>query len=200
MNCLSCNMNLTNDKTSKPYFLKLLNNGNCIQECPNKLFWTKIGYCVSTCPNGTFQFSKNYTCLDSCPNNYEIEQNKCILKSYVNISSSQFKTQILKNITEFVNSSSIINGSDFIAVISSSDDMNPKEQIKKGISAIDLGNCTEQIKEYYNISKGENLIILNMESKRNESKKEENNNNINIGKNMQIEIYDKSGRKLNLSI
>ena len=45
----------------------------------------------------------------------------------------------------------IINGSDFISMVLSSDNMDPKEQLKKGISAIDLGECTEQIKEYYNI-------------------------------------------------
>ena len=41
-----------------------------------------------------------------------------------------------------------------------------------------------------------------MESKRNENKKDEqtNKNSMDIGKNMQIEIYDKSGRKLNLSV
>ena len=41
-----------------------------------------------------------------------------------------------------------------------------------------------------------------MESKRNENKKDKegDNNAIDIGKNMQIEIYDKSGRKLNLSV
>ena len=33
MNCLSCNKDLINDKTSKPYFFKLKNNGNCIEEC-----------------------------------------------------------------------------------------------------------------------------------------------------------------------
>ena len=102
-----------------------------------------------------------------------------------------------------MNSSSLINGSDFIAVVLSSDEMDdPKDQIKKGISAIDLGNCTEQIKEYYNISKNEPLIILNMESKRNESKSnsESNNNAFDVGKNTQIEIYDKSGRKLELSV
>ena len=46
---------------------------------------------------------------------------------------------------------------------------DPKKQLEKGISAIDLGNCTEQIKEHYNISKNESLIILNMESNRDES-------------------------------
>ena len=35
--------------------------------------------------------------------------------------------------------------------------MDPKEQIKKGISAIDLGNCTKEIKDYYNIPQNESL-------------------------------------------
>ena len=41
-----------------------------------------------------------------------------------------------------------------------------------------------------------------MESKRNESNTniENNNNAFDIGKNTKIEIYDKSGRKLNLSV
>ena len=114
----------------------------------------KLGDCVLTCPNGTFLFSSNNTCLDLCPKNYEIEKNKWTIKSYSNISSSEFKKQILNNITEFVNSFSVINSSYFIAVVLSSDDLeDPKKQLEKGISAIDLGNCTEQIKEYYNISK-----------------------------------------------
>ena len=89
-----------------------------------------------------------------------------------------------------------------IVVVLSSEQLDPKEEIKKGISAIDLGNCTEQLKEYYNISKDESLIILNMESKRDESKinTENDNNAIEIGKSSQIEIYDNSGRKLELTV
>ena len=98
-----------------------------------------------------------------------------------------------------MNNSSIINGSDFIAVFLTTDKMDPEEQIKKGISAIDLGECTQIIKGHYNISENESLIILNMESKNIENNYEEKNDD-NLGKNVQIEIYDKSGRKLNLSV
>ena len=170
------------------------------------LILTDTGDYISECPNGTYLFNGNFTCLKYCPSNYEIneEQNACIIKSYAQTSSDEFKNQILTNITAFVNSSALINGSDFIAVILSSHEMDPKEQLKKGISAVDLGNCTKEIKEYYNISKNESLIILNMESKRNETKiNEENNRNDNsfdVGKNSQIEIYDNAGRKLNLSV
>ena len=48
------------------------------------------------------------------------------VKSYEQTSSNEFKNQILTNITAFVNSSALINGSDFIAVILSSDEMDPK--------------------------------------------------------------------------
>ena len=115
---------------------------------------------MEICPNGTYQYLLNYTCLEHCPINYEIndEQNKCVKIPYDKLGSSDFKNQILNNINEYVYSSALINGSDFLAVVLSSDDMDPKEQIKKGISAIDLGNCTGRMKECY-ISKNESLII-----------------------------------------
>ena len=204
MNCLSCNLNLINAQTMKSFILT--ENGNCIEECKDNLFLTLSGECVSECPQGTFQFSLNQTCLQFCPNNYEInnEQDKCILKTFdQTTSSTEFKSQITKNITNYLNSSTLINGSDFIAVIFSSDNLDPKEQLKKGISAIDLGNCTQTLKEHYNISNEESLIILNMESKRNESKEEDKNDNdksFDLGKNVQVEVYDMSGRKLDLSV
>ena len=132
--------------------------------------------------------------------------NKCIFKSFSpKTTSSEFKAQIMNNISSFVNSSAVINGSDFLAVVFSSKDMNPEEQLKNGISAVDLGNCTQVIKNYYNISKGEDIIVLNMETKNdknqiNETKNNNNDNSFNLGKNTQLEIYDSSGRKLDISV
>ena len=81
---------------------------------------------------------------------------------------------------------------------------NCYDRLDMGISAIDLGNCTQIIKKHYNIPENENLIIVNMESRKNQSKNNnENNNNdnsVDIGKNIQIEIYDSSGKHLNLSV
>ena len=208
MNCISCKSNLINNKTNEIYYFNLI-NGNCIQTCPNNLLLTPFEECVDRCPNGTYEYPLNNTCLTFCPNNYEInkDQNKCVLIKFdANTTVSEFKNKIEDNIVNLVNSSAVINGSDFIAVVLSSDDMDPEEQLKNGISAIDLGNCTQVIKEYYNISSEENLIILNIESKNDKTKKKEteNNNNkdnsFNLGKNMQIEVFDNSGRKLNLSV
>ena len=205
MNCLSCKEYIIDEKTSKKLKIFLTNKGDCIEGCPNNLYLILEGDCVTNCPSTFYQYSFNHTCLQSCPINYEVnlEQNKCIIKTFDQTTSSEeFKSQITENITTFMNNSALINGSDFIAVILTSNNMDPKEQIKKGISAIDLGECTQMIKEHYNISENESLIILSMESKKNETKKEEkdNDNSFNLGKNVQIEIYDMSGRKLNLSV
>ena len=205
MNCLSCKEYIIDEKTSKKLKIFLTNKGDCIEGCPNNLYLTLEGDCVTNCPSTFYQYSFNHTCLQSCPINYEVnlEQNKCIIKTFDQTTSSEeFKSQITENITTFMNNSALINGSDFIAVILTSNNMDPKEQIKKGISAIDLGECTQMIKDHYNISENESLIILSMESKKNETKKEEkdNDNSFNLGKNVQIEIYDMSGRKLNLSV
>ena len=108
------------------------------------------------------------------------------------ISFSNFKDAISENISAYVDSSSPIKGDNFTALILSSDDMDVETQLQNGISAVDLGNCTNVIKEYYNISSEENLIVLNVESKINKSN--------NIGKSVQVEIFDYSGRQLNLSV
>ena len=151
--------------------------------------------CLS-CLSGTYLFQLNNSCLEFCPSDYEIntEWNKCMKKEEKS-SLTEFKNQIMNNITSFINSSNVINGSDFIAVIFSIDNMDPKEQLKNGISAIDLGNCSNTIKDHYKI---DDFIVVNMETKNNET--EANDNSLNIGKNTQIELYDYSGRKLNLSI
>ena len=89
-------------------------------------------------------------------------------------------------------------------MVLSSDNIEPEEQIKNGISAIDLGNCTNVIKEYYNISNEESLIVLNMELKNDDYQKSQMSNDddksFNLGSNTQLEIYDYSSNKLNLSV
>ena len=59
---------------------------------------------------------------------------------------NEFKSQLSNDISLNVNSSKIIQEKDFIAIILSSDNMGPKEQIKNVISAIDLSNCINDIK------------------------------------------------------
>ena len=81
--------------------------------------------------------------------------------------------------------------------------MSVEDQLKQGISPIDLGNCTKTIKEFYNIDEEENLIVLNQELKYNNENNitsENHDNSNNLEKYSQIEVYDISGRKLDLSV
>ena len=183
MNCLSCNDSLN-----------LTSQGNCV-----KFF--------STTDTFKFDFNDTSTYLNLYPDSTEInteinkEQNKSELKTFEQASLSEFRNQIRNNITQYMNSSLLINGSNFIAVILSSDEMDPKDQLKLGISAIDLGNCTQVLKSHYNISHEESLIILNIETKENQTKNKNNDDSsFNLGKKNQVEIYDFSGRKLDLSV
>ena len=125
MNCLSCKINLENNKR----LFYDISKHNCIEACPNNTYITSESYCVSTCPSGTLLFILNNSCLDSCPNGYEKSQtnDECILKVFDQTTLvKEFKKTIMNDITSFFNSSKIINGSNFIAVVFSSDDMNPE--------------------------------------------------------------------------
>ena len=121
MNCISCKENLNSDV--------ILTIGNCMNICLNNTFITPDGDCILIFPNGTIQFSSNNSCLYNYPYNYEINNNKCIFKSFSpNISSSEFLNQIMNNITSYVNSSKVINGTNFLAMPLSSDKIAPEEQ------------------------------------------------------------------------
>ena len=77
-------------------------NGN--EPCNENLFLALNGEYVSICPNDTYGFSLNKTCLPSCPNDYEKDQKqkKCV-KKIEHTTSTEFKEQIYKNITDFIN-------------------------------------------------------------------------------------------------
>ena len=153
------------------------------------------------CPKKCETFNED--CISKCQNEdeYVIDINECIMKNNERKGMIfEFENKILNNITLYFNSTQIFNSTDFIVASLFSNNMNPEEQINNGISAVDLGNCTEVIKEYYNISIYESLIIFNIEAKN-----ECNNNNDNIDsfileKYTQLEIYDMAKRKLNLSV
>ena len=89
--------------------------------------------------------------------------------------------------------SSIISQNDNIKVALTASSTSLKEQLKTSTSAIDLGDCADTLKNYYNIPGEQDLIILNKELNNNNESSTLNNNN-------EIEVYDYSGRKLNLSV
>ena len=155
--------------------------------------------------------SDNYNKTEESNNNYErnysIISNNGVCSFGTNNkeeSLSKLREIIKQNDTQIINSCIYFNESNFFISVISSDKINPEEQVKKGISSFDMGNCTNVMKEYYNISNGENLVILNIETKKNEISGYETNSNedksFNLGKSTKLEIYDYSGRELNLSV
>ena len=170
---------------TKPYYNWLHYN------CP---LTTQDGKCVSTCPDETYLFSLNNSCLESCPHNYKIINNECkFFNSFdENTTISEFKNRVVSNITSYVNSSKVIIGVNFKAIILQSNDMEPKELLEKNLSGFDLGICSDVLKEYYNISKDENLIVLYMEINNDKSQKNDFSNksdkSFNLEKINQIEI------------
>ena len=173
------------------YWIKYLEKIPVSNPCIDSYFNTSYiyeysGKCYAKC---SFEnFFNNYICYDC------IELGKCH-----ELTANEFKNQIKDKITLYANSSKVIDGLNFLATISSSDEINPEEQLKNGISAFDLGNCTNVLKEYYDIPDEENLIILNMEIINKNESSNNNDKSFILEKNTQIEIYDNSGRKLNLS-
>ena len=97
----------------------------------------------------------------------------------------------------YINSSKIINGANFKALLSSSDVLEFKKEIKLDNSTIDLGSCPQKLKAHYNITSNENLIILFTELKENDIINKENSLNSELK--ILINIFDLSGRKLDLS-
>ena len=211
ISCLTCNVNNKTicsecnkengyfplyNNNSFCYNNETINEGYYLDKSTSSFIWK---LCKDKCDECNMFKTQDGDCVTECPNDYIVYNNECISKiNEQNILITEFKNKILSNISSYINSSKVINGTNFIATVLSSDNMEPEEQIKNGISAVELGNCTEVIKEYYNISKYENLIIFNIETKN--SSNNNKDNSFNLGKNTQIEIYDILGNKLNLSV
>ena len=189
-------------KTCSNGYDSILDNHNCM-ECADNYYKLENGLYPNSCyDNETINAINNMKTTTSTQKIEFINPSESIFEDFDSkISLTEFKNQIKNDIVSYVNSSKVISGENFLAMISSSDNMNPENQIKNGISAVDLGNCTNIIKEYYNISKEESFIVLNIESK-NDIQYITNNydKSFILGKNSQIEIYDYSGRRLNLSV
>jgi len=209
-NCINCRKNYYSSPDNKSncysieekqinwYFDSNLEEfGICSEECLSCSGPTKFE-CLSSnnelyLNNNT---NNNYTRNDSFLYNDDNSYEKFDKEKAVN----ELKSIILNNITSYISSFKVYNISNILISVISSNKIEPKEHIKRGISAFDLGNCTDIIKEAYNISNEENLIILSLETKNDENNNEENNKSFKLEKNIKLEIYDYSGRKLNLSV
>ena len=159
----------------------ILNDNNCILKC------------YKTCEECTeFSSDENAQKCIKCKEGYILNNSNCYINAF-----QDFKNLITKNnITSYSKSSNIINGQDFKALIYSSNNI-VDHQMSIGTSSIDFGNCSNILKIHYNISEEENLIFIMVEI---DYKKIDNDYiSLNIGKKTLFNIFDSSGRKLDLS-
>ena len=204
MACLSCRNDIINKKYNKTMYLKL-SFGNCKIGCPDNLFLTKELDCVKSCLKETYEYIPNVTCVDTCPENYILneERTRCVFSTFASPTSpSEFRDIIFSNISSFVDSTSVINGSNFKAQIIAASEIDPIEQIKNGISGLDFGDCIDTLKAVYNIPENEDLIVIEIETKEDQEKNNELNYDkdcVDLGKNVKVSICDKDGNILSMS-
>ena len=167
----------------------ILNDNKCIPHCYER---------CKICSEFSMDIL-NQKCIE-CKEGYSLENGNCIKKinniNFDSMTFGEFRNFFIdNNISLYVNSSNIINGSDFIASISFSNDTIVNNQIRFLTSSINIEICPQLIFQY-NISDNDSLIILITQIKNNES----NNNEKNLGIKILLNIFDLSGRKLDLSI
>ena len=205
MACLSCKKNFINKEYNKMVYLKFTKEGNCNIGCPDNLFLTKQFDCLPSCLNGTYEFIPNFTCVDTCPESYELnpERTRCIFSAFAGVTTPQeFKDIIFKNISNYIDPNNVINGTNFIAQIISANDVDPVVQIKNGISGLDLGDCIEVLKGQYKIPENEDLIVIEIETREDKEKNkmlDRKKDSIDLGKNIKLSICDINGNILDMS-
>ena len=205
MACLSCKKDFIYKALNKNVYLKFTKEGNCNVGCPENLFLTKQLDCLPSCLNGTYEFIPNVTCVDTCPEHYIVneERTRCVYSAFAGVTTPEdFKDIIFQNISNYVDSTSVINGTNFIAQIISASDVDPVEQINKGISGLDLGDCIEVLKTHYNIPENEDLIVIEIETTEDKEKNQyldRSKDCIDLGKNVKLSICDIKGNILDMS-
>jgi hypothetical protein len=140
-NICICNNAFYNDINNKNIIC--LPDDNCINEYPYQYKDSKK--CYNSLENCDYFFENE--CYSNCPNGTVAGKNMCVdclkLGKCTDITPSEIKNNIKQNILSYVNASNIIAGSNFIAAVLSSDDIDHVELFKKGLTSFDLGNCTD---------------------------------------------------------
>ena len=188
-NCLSCKNN---------YYQSPENSNNCYLIKEKKINWY-----FAQDKNKFFLCDKKCSCSCSGPTIFDCLQCSTNLNNNnefidLDIELTEFENKIKGNINPYVDPSRVFNGTNFLAMIIPSNEINPEEKLKKGLSTFDLGNCINNIKNHYNIKKEENLFIIEEELKN--QKYNNDYKSLYFGKDIKIEIYDHSSRKLDLSV
>ena len=206
------NIVLCSDK-SKTLSNQVINQKDCslkIYDCSNmrdisKKIISDSNICVESYSLTSYPFEYLRKCSSTYPNG-TINSIGVGYEQYYQYFQSQniTSTELINILIEYVSSlnfPNLFNGTNFLAAILSSKEINHEELLKKGISFFDLGNCTNVLKEFYELEKDDNLIAINREIKIDKNKSNtKNDSELNLAKKYQLEIYNRNGTKLDLTV
>ncbi len=158
-------------------------NIECLDSSNCPLIATKIISETLECVNSCDNININLNCI-SCKNK-ELQ----IYNSCVDLTDSSKSLEVIQdNIVKLLETNPLINSDNITYYISSYPSTIPKTQTN--LSDINLGDCEDLLREKYTLSKNENFIILQIETKI-EGKPTSN---------LQYYIYSSDGTLLDLSV
>ena len=195
LKCISSNFSITNfeDKNKKIIFETRACIDDCLNDEIYKYEYEN--FCYKDCPFGTYSLlndsnlcknkrvecSENYpylnildnSCIDYCFSE-DFFKEKCILNSQNDENKKKHSLNLIKEIEngkmnelllEVINESKdlIVYENNILYQITTSYNQNIKEY--ENISSLNLGEFEYEIKEHYNISQNDHLIILKIEEK-----------------------------------
>ena len=174
-NCFECNnlyyidgantLHCTEDYNCIPNHKKyVLEKSKCINLCQNDNIYNLEynGNCLKNCPNGTFASDNNI-----CHNNNASITEICEQENQGFIEAVLSRQINFDNLTEnnSIVSKEITNG----VILSAGTTDTIKKNFNDKVSSIDLGKCEDEIKQFYNISLNQSLIIVKSDFKSNYS-------------------------------
>ena len=149
----------------------------CYEECPlniSEKSEIKNFYCKAKCSKEyPFEIIETQFCVNNCSIN-ERQNNLCKI-NYISNDDKEKEAEdkavenIKEELTKDFNTSDIDQGDNIVikqkdSTITISSTENQKSEKNANVTSIDLGDCENKLKEEYNISKEESLLILKIDA------------------------------------
>ena len=142
-----------------------------------------------------FFYDKTKECTNVCPENSTLnsEGDKCLQNTlYTDKSRYELIDLIDVSILSYASSQLVIKGDNYSAQVYELGDSDSiaKIAVEQQLSTIELTECAEYLKNYYNISEKEDLIMIKIEKNTTDALVNE----------IEYYMYDYNGKKLDLSL
>ena len=174
------------------YYWSLINDAyvcqddtHCTDSYPYLIENTK--QCVSSCPNDKKLYQN--ICYEECPEGTKESMNICEeIKITNDVPLNETINIIEDNILDAYNNYSVIHTDN--STIEIIDTSNPEINNLTNVSRINLGECEQILKSYYNIPSEESLMIMKIDIRRQRS----------FTNQVEYSVYSKNGTKLDLKL